>query len=719
MSETKQLYSGVNAKRVRRLLPVIFLCALFFSVVHSEAQDNARKLSETSIEELLQLDLEQVMNYAVITPTKTPTPLFKTPGSVSIITYKDIQRSSATTIPELLRLVAGVNVRWNPMVQTIDIRGFGSNPFTNRVLLMIDGVPYNSWNKGGFPQHPGFDFFSLENIKHIEVIKGSASALYGENALSGVINILTLSGEEFRQTRAKVVVGENNHRTISVVSGDKIGDDASIFASLKVSKQQLPTEIWRENDSDARGYDLYLKGEYKDMQMSYFRRQDSFDGFARSVVIPGFLPPGSEFRSADRIKQAINIVSVSYDHDSKDDLWTLKAKGSFSDREGSHCAACHAATQAPDFSKTDEDHGYQLFTNVQLNWRGFKSHDLLLGAEYRNIDAGDHEDELATTAGQSFVTGYDKYALFLQDTWTLPWDRWQLVAGIRYDSPTSPDLFDGDLFPRLDIVGEITDRLVARFNWSQSVRYPSFSELYQSSGFFTVQNPLLPAPIALASFLPNPGIQPETINNFGFGLSYRFSERLHLSADFYQYRLEDPIVAAFGQGIIRFENHPDDARVRGMEVELRSQPTPDLSAFVNWAYQNNSQRGNRTDSVGNPIEFTYSPRHKVNFGATYSPRNDFDFTLEASWKDEYIAPRFWYPIVFGSPEVKPLDDYMFVNLRMDYKPRITIDSQRQPLTISLIGKNLINERPFETLTGDGRSNSGREFFLSLQYEWQH
>ena len=254
MSETKQLYSGVYAKLERRFLPVIFLSALFISVVHSEAQDNARKLSETSIEELLQLDLEQVMNYEVITPTKTLTPLFKSPGSVSIITYKDIQRSSATTIPELLRLVAGVNVRWNPMVQTIDIRGFGSNPFTNRVLLMIDGVPYNSWNKGGFPQHPGFDFFSLENIKHIEVIKGSASALYGENALSGVINILTLSGEEFKQTRAKVVVGENNYRTLSVVSGDKIGDDASIFASLKVSQQQLPTDIWRENNSDAKAY---------------------------------------------------------------------------------------------------------------------------------------------------------------------------------------------------------------------------------------------------------------------------------------------------------------------------------------------------------------------------------------------------------------------------------------------------------------------------------
>ncbi len=149
---------------MRWFLPVIFLSALFISLAHSETQDNAGDLSEISIEKLAQFNLEQLLNYKVITPTKTLTPLFKTSSAVSVISYKDIQQSSATTIPELLRLVAGVNVRWNPMVQTIDIRGFGSNPFTNRVLLMIDGVPYNSWNKGGFPQHPGFDFFSLEQI---------------------------------------------------------------------------------------------------------------------------------------------------------------------------------------------------------------------------------------------------------------------------------------------------------------------------------------------------------------------------------------------------------------------------------------------------------------------------------------------------------------------------------------------------------------------------
>src|SRR5207248_9528997 len=71
--------------------------------------------------------------------TKTEIPISKAPSAVTVVTAKQIAESGARTVPDLLRLVAGVNVRWNPMVQTIDIRGFGENPFSNRILLLIDG----------------------------------------------------------------------------------------------------------------------------------------------------------------------------------------------------------------------------------------------------------------------------------------------------------------------------------------------------------------------------------------------------------------------------------------------------------------------------------------------------------------------------------------------------------------------------------------------------
>ena len=98
-----------------------------------------------------------------------------------MITYEEIKKSSARSIPELMRLVAGLNIHWNPMVQTIGLRGFGSNPFSSRVVLMIDGVPF----KAGFPQPPGLDFLVLQNVNRIETVRGPGSALYGENACWG------------------------------------------------------------------------------------------------------------------------------------------------------------------------------------------------------------------------------------------------------------------------------------------------------------------------------------------------------------------------------------------------------------------------------------------------------------------------------------------------------------------------------------------------------
>src|SRR5947207_11885467 len=97
--------------------------------------------------------------------TKTEIPISKAPSAVTVITAKQIRESGARTVPDLLRFVAGVNARWNPMTQTIDIRGFGENPFSNRVLLLLDGVPYNSGDTGGFPLSPAYYAFPIENIK--------------------------------------------------------------------------------------------------------------------------------------------------------------------------------------------------------------------------------------------------------------------------------------------------------------------------------------------------------------------------------------------------------------------------------------------------------------------------------------------------------------------------------------------------------------------------
>src|SRR5438045_2977545 len=100
------------------------------------AQTTPRKIGEVTLFGEEQLKVEAA--------TKTEIPISKAPSAVTVVTAKQIRESGARSVPDLLRLVAGVNVRWNPMTQTIDIRGFGENPFANRVLMLIDGAPVNS-----------------------------------------------------------------------------------------------------------------------------------------------------------------------------------------------------------------------------------------------------------------------------------------------------------------------------------------------------------------------------------------------------------------------------------------------------------------------------------------------------------------------------------------------------------------------------------------------
>lgn len=697
----------------------IFFQPLFFVVAMA---DQASAVGEdVSLESLISMEFEDLMDFVVVAPTKSGIRLGDTPGAVSVISHDQIQRSSARSIPELLRSIPGVNVRWNPMVQTIDVRGFGSNPFTSKILILIDGIPYNSWNKGGFPQHPGFDFFNLNNVRHIEIIRGPGSALYGENALNGVINIVTLSGEEASRTRLSAQIGDRQTRAATLTYGNTVGEHGSVYASVRGLRSQIPTELWvDENNAEAEATDFFIKAKYKDLTLSYYQLDDAFEGYSHPLSIPG-LPPG-EFRSAEKIEQTVRIVSAKYEYESKDQSWTFTANGSKSSRDGSHCAACHSASQDVEF-ETSDDHGYQEFMSSHLTKKLMGGHEFLAGIESRRIDTGGHAEELQDSpllpsshsghAGQDVVTAYRKNAAYIQDQYVSRDKKWRLLAGIRYDQATRPLLFDGDIYPRVSAIYKPNEQLTLRGGWGKAVRYPSFSELYQASNFLNYD--FDGGFITLAEFVPNQDLRPEFIEVFDFGFQYEFGNDLTLRLDLFRNRVSNSIVIAYPA--IRSENHPNDAIITGGEVELRHKVNDRLSWTANWSYQHNKQEGDGADSAGNPIEFTYAPKHKVNFSGVWRSSEHIQTTLDIHWKDKYIAPSFWYPIVFDDPTVFALSGFTYVNVSTTWDlPFFDGDGQRD-LSLNVSARNLLDERPYETLTGFGGRVVGREFYASLSLQF--
>ena len=125
----------------------------------------------------------------VTTATKEPEQVWKTSAAIYVITQEDIQRSGATTIPDVLRLAPGVEVaRIDSNKWSIGIRGFGSR-LSRNVLVLIDGrTVYTTLLAGTYWEVQNL---LLEDVDRIEVVRGPGGTIWGPNAVNGVINIIT------------------------------------------------------------------------------------------------------------------------------------------------------------------------------------------------------------------------------------------------------------------------------------------------------------------------------------------------------------------------------------------------------------------------------------------------------------------------------------------------------------------------------------------------
>jgi len=142
---------------------------------------------ESDFDEWLELDLSELMNVKVTTATKNDQLIKKVPATVRIITAKQIKERAYNSLEDVLQDLPGFQFR--------NILGFNNYSFqrgapsqNNLILVLIDGIQINELNSGGF--YGGYQY-NLQNVKQIEVVYGPSSALYGTNAISGIINIIT------------------------------------------------------------------------------------------------------------------------------------------------------------------------------------------------------------------------------------------------------------------------------------------------------------------------------------------------------------------------------------------------------------------------------------------------------------------------------------------------------------------------------------------------
>jgi iron complex outermembrane receptor protein len=436
------------------MVKTLFAAAL--AVAAALAATPSRGADATSQDDaLLDLSVEQLLETEVTTASRRAQTAGSVPAQLYVLTQADIRRSGASSLPELLRVVPGLQIaqidanKW-----TAGARGF-SRRFSNKLLVLIDGRPVYSPLFSGV--HWDAQDTDLDSVERIEVVSGPGATLWGPNAVNGVINIITRAAQDTptRSLRASV--------------------DPDGAASLQG----------------------FVAGELTEsMSARFFAKQQELSGNENAL---GVVADDSQYsRVGVRIDAALGlgalaVTSEAYDGRSGSmtvlvNPQTLQAPPRIIDDEFSG-AFVNARWNRPDraggelavgasFEATDRDGAFYLEERktAQLDFQHAlapgERHSLLYGASYRRSDdciLGKESVSLRNVTEAVIVAG-----AFLQDEVTLVPDRWDAVFGAKVEHESLSDSVHFE--PNIRLRYRVSDRTMLWASVARAVGMPSRGE---------------------------------------------------------------------------------------------------------------------------------------------------------------------------------------------------------------------------------------------------
>lgn len=197
-----------------------YIIILLFSVISQPL------MAQETEDHLYNLSLEQLMNLEVITASRQSESILKTPVPTTVITREMINAIGARNIKEVLTTyVPGMTAVEDHNEMNVAMRGVYASS-QQKILFMINGQRINS--RAYSMANPDYSI-SLDKVKQIEVLRGPGSSLYGNVSLSGVVNIITMKGEEINGTQLRVAGGNNGQMLLSAVAGTSLGENKDIL----------------------------------------------------------------------------------------------------------------------------------------------------------------------------------------------------------------------------------------------------------------------------------------------------------------------------------------------------------------------------------------------------------------------------------------------------------------------------------------------------------
>ena len=243
---------------MKKLLSVILIIAIN-SVINSQEK---------------QISLEEV---TVVSSPRIELELSESSKTVQVISKEEIINSPANNVAELLQQVAGIDIRrrgTSGMQADLYIRGGGFD----QTLLLIDGIKVEDPQTG---HHTMNMALPIEVIERIEIIKGSASRIYGQNAFTGAINIITSKVAE-DMVSIKLEAGSYEQQNASVTISKKIQDQSVLFHYSNNSSEGHKYNTDYKNENYFLKNSFNIKGQLIDMISSFNERKFGANGFYAS-----------------------------------------------------------------------------------------------------------------------------------------------------------------------------------------------------------------------------------------------------------------------------------------------------------------------------------------------------------------------------------------------------------------------------------------------------
>lgn len=628
----------------------------------------------------------------VVTATRTETPLSQVGSSVTVITGEEIATKGTDQVVEALRGLPGFTV-----VQT-SRRGGLANAFirganSNGTLVLIDGVRVNEPG-GAF----SFSDLTTEAIERIEILRGPQSALYGANALGGVVQVFTKRGRGGPEVTASFEGG--THATFREVGTVNWGTDR---AGIFLSASRLDTNGQFSNDQ-SRNTSLAGTGRFRfpwegeaNLTLRFtdaaigvpgqagFRPLDPHE---RRVVNPDQRASRDESDAGLRYTQPLTgwwratAFAQVYDRHSKDEDPARHPPTRI--ERGGRSVTLFDFDSRFLFRTAQQRYLVDLQNDFTLVERASLSDILTAGFEYQREEVATF-DETSKTLDR----GRDNFAYFVQNQLSL-WDRLFLTAGVRIEDN---EAFGTKVNPKVS-AAYLVPGWGTKFkgNFGTGIRAPDFTENFAAS----------------SSFAGNPDLKPEKSVSFDLGVERRFfRDRLGIEVNYFKNRFKD---------VIRFVNcsdlQPSPPRpclalqdpFAGTFVNIGESRVQGIEAAVNWQIGwGLALRGEYTYMDG---ELTRSerPEHPV-FG-THQPlirRPKHAGAASAEYRGERLH------VSVSGLFVGPRADSDFTGLGLTRSPgyaRVDLAaSYRLPLTwrivkgVELFGRiqNLLDRRYEETL----------------------